>query len=234
MSKITDAARKLPSDPELAIVTFAEVVFKHYHNIAGPLADDDAIFIIRFIPVFVEKFGVQIKINIPHSDERSQVAMEVVNQVLAIKPQLIAKKVDAEVSELLLSYAATQEETFGIARLNAEEKQKILNGIEKIRKIIEESGLPDRKKNALYERLSTLIREVNIQGTRTDQFFAFAGDLAFVLGDMATKAKPLLSEVKEILRIVGRSRARQEGISLPPGDEVLRLPAPDENVPSDE
>jgi hypothetical protein len=96
-----------------------------------------------------------------------------------------------------------------------------------MRAIIESSPLSVRKKNALYARLNNLAREVDAHGTRTDQFFAFAGDLAFVLGDMATKAKPFLEEVRETLRVVSRARARQEGVSLPAGDEPLHLPSPD-------
>lgn len=120
----------------------------------------------------------------------------------------------------------TDAESFGIARLNSEEKKKIHEHISRIREILETSDLSERKKNKLFERLNNLAQEVDTQGTLTDRFFAFAGDVAFVLGDMTTKAKPLTDEVKEMLRIVARSRARQEGISLPPGDEVLRLPSP--------
>jgi hypothetical protein len=56
------------------------------------------------------------------------------------------------------------------------------------------------------------------------------GDVAFVMGDMAEKAKPLINEVKEMMRIVTRSRARQEGVSLPPGDDVILLPKPDDET----
>jgi hypothetical protein len=65
-----------------------------------------------------------------------------------------------------------------------------------VRSIIQKSKIADRKKNALFERLSDLEREVNTHGTRTDRFFAFAGDVGFVLGDMANKAKPLIVESK--------------------------------------
>jgi len=121
---------------------------------------------------------------------------------------------------------AVDETTFGVAKLNEEEKKSILSHLEKARVIVERSQLSDRKKNALFGRLAELHREVNLTGTRTDRFFALAGDTAFVLGAMAANAKPFLQEVKEILKIVGRSRARQEGVSLPPGDETLRLPSP--------
>jgi hypothetical protein len=47
---------------------------------------------------------------------------------------------------------------------------------------------------------------------------------------MAEKAKPLFKEVKEMMRILARSRARQEGVSLPPGDDVILLPKPSDET----
>jgi hypothetical protein len=123
-----------------------------------------------------------------------------------------------------------KDETFGLARLNEEERAKIHAHIDNVRAIIGTSILSDRKKNALYERLNRLAGEVNAHGTRTERFFSFMGDIAFVMGDMAEKAKPLFKEVKEMMRIVARSRARQEGISLPPGDDVILLPKPDDEA----
>jgi hypothetical protein len=229
MSKVTDAAKDLPSDPEFALVTFSEKVNVYYNSITGGLTDNDAIFAIRFVRLFLQKFQIDIDVTFPIGGSLSVQAMNVLGQVLKERPRLIAKKVDAEIEDILVDYSIAQENTFGLARLNAEEKKKILDGLEKIRVVIEKSGLAERKRNALFERLADLISEVNTHGTRTDRFFAFAGDVAFVLGDMTVKAKPLLDEVKEVLRIISRSRARQEGISLPPGDEVFRLPSPDDN-----
>jgi hypothetical protein len=228
MTFVTDAAKNLPSDPDVALVTFADKINKYYESMQGILEDDDAIFVIRFVRLFTKKFGVSVAIEYPNDGSPDEQAMAIIEQILEAKPNLVAKKVDEEVEALLAEYSTTQNDTFGLARLNDEEKKKILHGLEKIRQIIEVSDLSDRKKNALFERLTDLIREVNTHGTRTDRFFAFAGDVGFVLGDMTKRAKPLVDEVKEVLRVLSRSRARQEGISLPPGDEVLRIAPPEE------
>ena len=111
--------------------------------------------------------------------------------------------------------------------LEAEEKKEIHNHIANIRSIIESSSLHDRKKNSLFQRLSELVIEVDRNGTRTDRFFAFAAEVAFCAGDFATKAKPMFDEVKEILKIVTRSRARHDDIKLPTSEEVLSLPEPE-------
>jgi hypothetical protein len=116
---------------------------------------------------------------------------------------------------------------FGYAILSEQEKNDIQGHVEQIRKIIEASKLDDRKKNALFETLSELSRDVNRNGTRTDRFFAFASELGFCLGDFAKKAKPLFDEVKAMLKILTQARARDENIKLPTGGEVLSLPEPE-------
>jgi hypothetical protein len=117
----------------------------------------------------------------------------------------------------------------GYAILDSDEKKAIHKHIDKIRTIIEESGLDDRKKNSLFEQLSDLAMEVNRNGTRTDRFFAFASELWFNAGKNVKAAKPLLDEAKEILRIITRARARHDGTKLPPGDGIMSLPAPSED-----
>jgi hypothetical protein len=132
------------------------------------------------------------------------------------------------------SIAAVSSGTFGYTVLSKEEKTLIQKHIEKIREIIESSKLEDRKKNALFDDLTKLDRDVNRNGTRTDRFFAFASELGFCAGDFAKQAKPLFDEVKAILKIVTRARARDENIQLPSNGEILSLPEPDQDQNSSE
>jgi len=120
--------------------------------------------------------------------------------------------------------AASTAKAFGYAILEADEKQAIHKHLERVRRIIEESQLEDRKKNALFERLKELVAEVNRNGTRTDRFFAFAGELGCCVSQFTTNAKAAVDETKEILKIVYRARARHDGVKLSPGDEMLLLP----------
>jgi hypothetical protein len=224
MKKIVQLSANLPADPGLAIVEFARRVEKALktHKV---WTDDDLLATLLFFEKFFGQFKLGTVVNFATDMALRRRVEFYTNRIKAQRATILSKSVEAEVDELLQTYVDMREEnTFGLAKLNAEEKKKILSHLEKIRTIIEASTLPDRKKNALFERLARLVREVNLHGTMTDRFFAFAGDLGFVLGDMTKKAKPLLDEIKEVLRIVGRSRARQEGVSLPSGDDVLRLP----------
>jgi hypothetical protein len=115
----------------------------------------------------------------------------------------------------------------GYAVLEGEEKKEIHRHLSKIRSIIESSSLDDRKKNSLFERLSDLAREVDRNGTRTDRFFAFAGELGFYIGQLAENAKPAIEQAKSILKIIWRARERHDGTKLPRPDDALLLPEPE-------
>jgi hypothetical protein len=125
------------------------------------------------------------------------------------------------------SLLAAATDSFGYAILTEQEKEAVQAHLEEVRAIIEKSELDDRKKNTLFDRLSELQREVNRNGTRTDRFFAFASDLGFASGQFAKNAKPLFKEVKDILTIVTKARARTENVKLPSNGQVLLLPEPD-------
>jgi|HubBroStandDraft_3_1064219.scaffolds.fasta_scaffold81698_2 hypothetical protein len=147
-------------------------------------------------------------------------------QYEAYRDQIIANHQHAIKAAAADSLSAISKAAIGYAILDSEEKNEIQVHLEKVRKIIEESNLDDRKKNSLFERLSELVKEVNRNGTRTDRFFAFASELGFSAGQFAKNSKPLFDEVTTLLKIITRARSRSEGISLPPGGEVLLLPQP--------
>lgn len=115
----------------------------------------------------------------------------------------------------------------GYATLEPGEKKELHEHLEKIRTIIESSSLDDRKKNSLFERINELAKEIDRNGTRTDRFFAFAGELSFYIGQFAKNAKPAIEEAKSILKIIWRARERSDGTKLPRPDDVLLLPEPE-------
>jgi hypothetical protein len=240
MNLLDSITKNLPKNPSEAILLLAarieeKIIEPETH--VGTALEYRAI--ARFIVRFCEKFDLPINfkgisvagIDLDDEGDALNFLEKHVEALQKFESSLEDRKADAEIENLLSKYeTALPGEVFGLARLNADEKKKVHAHLQKIRTVISESALSDRKKNALFDRVNGLAKEVDAHGTQTDRFFAFAGDVGFVLGDMAKKAKPLLHEVKEVLRIVSRSRARQEGISLPPGDEVLQLAPPEEDA----
>lgn len=124
-----------------------------------------------------------------------------------IMENVVDQKVEEAIRGDLLS--------FGCAKLDRTEKENIHSSLQKIRQIIEQSQLPDKKKNALFQKFNALAEEVDRVGTRTDAFFGLLGDLGIQLGQFGENAKPMTNEIKSILRIIMRSRARAEDVALP-------------------
>jgi hypothetical protein len=234
MAYVVDLFKKQTGSVERILVGFAQDCVAHDKLSSAQLAsrklehfsDEDAMIGLKLI----EGLANKTKFKFSHFYEKTgTIRTRFIDTCAKIEENsvaLLADEIDRIVKSNLARIVEPNEETFGFAFLNSSEKSRIHINIEKIRKLIEESPLTDRKKNALFDRLNDLSDEVDRVGTRTDAFFAFLSDAAFVAGEMAKKAKPFTDEVKDMIKTVGRSRARQEGTSLPPGDEVLKLPSP--------
>lgn len=225
MIDIAKIVRSLPSSPSAALVGFCDNIREVLNN--EPLDEMDFVKIKTFILKFNVKYQiVSIRGQRNEEGDFSYVGY-LLEQLDKYKDIEERKRIESDIDALVVEFGdSSAENSFGFARLNSDEKRKIHENISRIRLAIDLSDLPDRKKNALYERLNELSAEVDALGTKTDRFFAFMGDAAFVLGDMAKQAKPMLDEVKDMIKTIGRARSRQEGVSLPPGDTPLSLPAP--------
>ncbi|MBG0812060.1 hypothetical protein IY145_22215 [Methylosinus sp. H3A] len=228
---IQDLTKELPRDPKLAILQFARTVRAYCRKISpNKLEQKDAVAIFLFYAKFIRRFDIYVDFSID-TDRVQSVAQdavtEVTDRIISNEAKILEASISSEVDDVISVFSASvDDDGFGVARLNSQEKQKIHDHLSNIRNLIEESEISQKKKNALFDRLNSLVSEVDAYGTRTDRFFAFLGDIAFVAGDMTKKAKPLFDEVKDMMKIVSRSRARQEGVSLPPGDETVLLPPP--------
>ena len=181
---------------------------------------------VQFVLALAEKAGFRIESSIPEYIPDRQTF---VSSIRMVEAQIYSKFIPDEVDEvLILIEERTTKPQFGYAYLSNEEKRLIHEHLSAIRSAIEASNLDDRKRNAIMERINKLAAEIDKNGTGTDRFFAFMGDLALVAGQMKQRAKPALDEFKEILKILMKNRAKHEGAALPPGQEFPQLPTPDE------
>jgi hypothetical protein len=229
MKGLESFVQQLPPDPFVAILRLAEWVKGQRYAVPAPTTDD-YIKAKALFKSFVSRYDIPVDIAEALRMTNPGESVAVIADIITLHRELLlTANIDIAVEDLLNNYeSGAGLDSFGVAKLNEEEKRRITNNIDAIRVAVDQSQITDRKKNALHKKLDELAAELNRIGTRTDQFFAFMGDVAFVMGDMATKAKPLLDEVKDMIKTVSRARARQEGVSLPPGDSPLSLPAPEE------
>ncbi|HVI29073.1 hypothetical protein [Hansschlegelia sp.] len=219
---VKEVFRDLPVEPLAAI----GIVFE---RLDGYLRKDDsdseyraAVNLIRrFIEAAELKISVELGVNTPWKDDY----YEIKNNYHALIVENYVGRIESEsIDEIRQWKESSDTEEFGFARFSNDEREKVFSHIEKIRVLITSSGLSEKKKAKLLDRLGDLHDEAMQEKTRTERFFAFMGDMAFVVGDMAEKAKPAISEVKDILRIVMGSRARNEGVVLPAPDDLPQLP----------
>jgi hypothetical protein len=231
ISLLKELAQGLPIHPARAIVVFSDRVLAKVinpHPNQRPGKPEDFAAITAFTLKFCSKY--QIPVELPPSGPNVYDHMaQIIAQINGQRSRILNGVIDSEIDSLLSDYDSGVGDTFGIARLNAEEKKKIHEHIENIRALIESSDLSDRKKKRLFDKLSELTKEVDAHGTPTDRFFGFVSELGFVLGEFGQNTRPLFREVRGMIQSISRARARQENISLPPGDEPLRLPMPEDN-----
>jgi hypothetical protein len=216
--------KDLPEDPREAIKVLADRIRDPFGtNKLGAMEISEACALLRR---FSDTTGVDLKFpqKAGHSWSEHLSSMLGVIQTYSIdnRGEIIGGKLDALIQEYQAS--TERDSSFGFAFLTAGEKEAIHHNITAIRKAIESSSLAPRKKRALFGRLNMLAEEVDKDGTKTDAFFAFLGDLALVSGEMAEKAKPAINQFKEVLEIVAKSRAKQEGASLPSPEDLKLLP----------
>jgi hypothetical protein len=192
------------------------------------LGDDDIVKVIAFVARVVEKNDLPVDVPSDDYEHPGDRLDDLCASIVESRGALIEAGHKEEIESLFDDYSKKQneDEEFGIAKLTEDEKRRVHAHLDKIRQIVEKSSLTRRKKNALFERLNRLRQEVDREGTTTDAFFAFGGDLAFVVGQMAESAKPAIHEFKEVLKIVLGRRATTEGVQLPQPDQFPRLPGP--------
>ncbi|WP_018391152.1 hypothetical protein [Ancylobacter sp. FA202] len=220
---LAELMNELPRDP---VEAMAEIVERTRE--AARRGEIDASIPVILLRKFSQKFDVGFAVKSTGSwEEEFGLFARRIDEAMERK-----KVVDIDLmaeSELERWQSEIEEETFGFASLNNSEKEQIVIHIEKIRSFVDESNLSPKKKDKIFDRLTLLYNEILRSRTKTDAFFAFLADLSFTAGEMAERAKPALEEFKEVLRIVMKSRADQEGVKLPKQADLPQLPAPNES-----
>ncbi len=214
----------LPADPKQALIEIGHRIRQDSSLKSGQ-------------PSFIESSRVAIRIIEERCKKNKINFDEFMGGSLSQHLQYCFDEIDELKNRQLEDWATTKVEeamrgdilSFGYARLDPTEKDDLHNHLNHIRGIIEQSEIPDNKKNALFRKLNELSAEVDRTGTRTDGFLGLIGDLGVRLGQFGEDAKPLTKELNSLLRIVMRSRARAEDIALPKSEEFPLLGPPEDD-----
>lgn len=110
--------------------------------------------------------------------------------------------------------------------LNDEYRKEIGALLTKIRAIVPQLEITDRKRDAIYTRITQLQAEVEKSRTNLENFFAVTLETADTLGQAGTKAKPFLDALERLMKIFSKARAEEPPPSLPSPPERKRLEPP--------
>ena len=209
----------LPDDPELGLIVLDDKLRDKLREVFQSKDDVESIDAIYKYMQFVRTFAIVHKItivlpSIPNPGTQSFSDMY---------KKYLRNLDDFNITKRIEYTKQIREEGISVIQLEPSEKVAIHNHITRIREIIENSGLASRKKNALLTKLNVLATEVDRAGTRTDMFLGLYLDAFLALGRGAEYAKPFFDEVKSLIKVIGRAKARDEGVALPPVDEAPLL-----------
>ena len=210
----------LPDDPRLAFAAFDE---KLRSNIAKQLQDValnrfnaiDQLVAEKYILTIEAYIDVnEVNVELPTIEYGSDESFsETVKEFISCIDKFSVKS-------QLTYFKQMRDGSINAVNLKLGEKTKIHEHLNRIKAIIEESGLADNKKNGLLAKVNALAIEVDRTGTRTDAFLGLYLDACMALGRGAEYAKPFLDEVKFLIGIIARAKARDEGIALPSADQA--------------
>ena len=100
-------------------------------------------------------------------------------------------------------------------------KAIIRHHLTQIKEIVDKLDVPEKKRNALYRKISALENEVDRDRTRFDAFMALFLESSNATGKAAENLKPLTDRIREISDIFGKAKAEED-------EHTPALPSPDE------
>lgn len=117
--------------------------------------------------------------------------------------------------------------------LDATAKQKIRHYIEQIRDIVEQSDLPQNKRDVVFKKLSELTLEIDRDRTRFEIVADSVRGFARLSGDVEREgAEPWWKWVKLILGEIDEAKEKEPPPSIPAPEERKRLEPPRKEPPA--
>jgi len=122
---------------------------------------------------------------------------------------------------------------YGYVGLDAAEKKHIRDLVKRIKEKIDASTIHERKKNAIRQRLLQLEREIESSGTAIDNAMGLLFDITFAVRGGHKNLDGVISDAKDITKILVERRASDEKVALPPADAdgMISLPPPEPEAP---
>ena len=187
------------------------------------------------LSTLIEHFITRYKLDVPFSkingDETWEIQIRhLISMINDFEPKVMAHILEKEIDNVLKEQDTkiAQETQFGETVLSLDEKISIHKNLENVRELVEQSNIPDSKKNALLKRINELSAEVDRYGTKTDSFLGFILELSIAAKKFHTNLKPAIDDVQQALQTIYIRKSRDEGVALPKPEEMPQLPKPED------
>jgi hypothetical protein len=116
--------------------------------------------------------------------------------------------------------------------LDSDEKEKLRNYVGEIKKVIDRSPLPQKKKDRLYNLINAFLAEVDRDRAPWDRFADLVIGLAHLGGEAAQELEPARKLIDSIARLLGRSKEFEDATSeLSPPTHPRNIPGPPKRLP---
>jgi hypothetical protein len=110
--------------------------------------------------------------------------------------------------------------------LDGNTKAKIHHYIQRIREVIEETDLPEEKKDSLYSKLNNFALEVDKNRTALQADMAVYIAVCDGIGQGFRKLEPVRKMIDSIAALLGRAKEVEDSLRLPSPPELRRIPSP--------
>jgi hypothetical protein len=218
---------ELPDDPEAAFLYLVDLYWtdlvKEEEQWGGHDGPPNSVYIDFMSQVIAAKYELEITEALsnwetPHPGDFSH------DTYLAFRMDLLTFQTKLKIRH------GRRSKRFSV-RLDTTTKRRIHHFINKIREIVDASDLPDRKKDALRNRLASLVGEVDRDRTRMeavgDAFVYFSG----VIGESAKQLEPVRPLIHSIAGLIhgDKVQVESEPQKLPPPPKQITVSKPQQS-----
>jgi hypothetical protein len=105
-------------------------------------------------------------------------------------------------------------------QFNDERRHEIHNLLDKIKKVVANLTISDRKRDAIYSKIAALASEVDRSRTRIDALMAFILETSETAGEAAENLEPVIKLAERVRKLFARAQAEGQSGALPaPAEE---------------
>lgn len=111
--------------------------------------------------------------------------------------------------------------------LDADDKDKLRNYVEQIKKVIDATSLQPKKKERLFDLINAFMVEVDRDRAPWDRFADLVIGIAHLGGEATRQLEPARRFIDSIARLLGRAKEFEDNApKLPPSQPPRQIPAP--------